>query len=70
MIKHLRTSSVRHRATILPARLSLSEGGFTDIVGYTAMMGSDEDRAFALLHQNREIPTELIQTFKGKRIKK
>ena len=27
-----------------PARRSTSGGGFTDIVGYTALMGSDEDQ--------------------------
>jgi len=29
-------------SAMMPAR-SFSEGGFTDIVGYTALMGSDED---------------------------
>jgi adenylate cyclase len=33
---------------------------FTDIVGYTAMMGSDEDHAFETLRKNREIHTKLI----------
>lgn len=28
---------------------------FTDIVGYTALMGSDEDKAFKGLRKNREI---------------
>jgi class 3 adenylate cyclase len=28
---------------------------FTDIVGYTALIGSDEDRAFDVLAKNREI---------------
>ena len=42
---------------------------FTDIVGYTALMGSDEDRAFEVLRKNREIHTELIQKFHGKLIK-
>ena len=42
---------------------------FTDIVGYTALMGSDEDRAFEVLHKNREIHAELIQKFNGTLIK-
>jgi adenylate cyclase len=42
---------------------------FTDIVGYTALMGSDEDHAFKVLHQNREIHNYLIKKFKGKLIK-
>ena len=37
---------------------------FTDIVGYTALMGSDEDRAFEVLRKNREIHSQLIQVFK------
>ena len=28
---------------------------FTDIVGYTTLMGSDEDKAFTILNKNREI---------------
>ncbi len=42
---------------------------FTDIVGYTALMGSDEDRAFKILHINRDIHLELIDRFAGKLIK-
>jgi class 3 adenylate cyclase len=34
---------------------------FTDIVGYTALMGEDEDKAFALLKKNREIQKPLIE---------
>jgi len=42
---------------------------FTDIVGYTALMGSDEDRAFEILRKNREIHSKFIQHFKGQLIK-
>ncbi len=28
---------------------------FTDIVGYTALMGKDEEKAFAVLEKNRQI---------------
>ena len=42
---------------------------FTDIVGYTALMGSDEDRAFEVLRKNREIHSKLIEQFKGTLIK-
>jgi hypothetical protein len=28
---------------------------FTGIEGYTSLMGADEDRAFEVLHQNRDI---------------
>ena len=42
---------------------------FTDIVGYTALMGSDEDRAFEVLTISREIHTKLIDQFSGILIK-
>ena len=42
---------------------------FTDIVGYTKLMGSDEDKAFEVLKKNQDIHNELIQQFKGKLIK-
>ena len=34
---------------------------FTDIVGYTALMGHDEQRALELLQRNREIQKPLIE---------
>ena len=42
---------------------------FTDIVGYTALMGADEDRAFDVLVRNREIHSNLIEKFNGTLIK-
>ena len=42
---------------------------FTDIVGYTALMGEDEQKAFELLDKNREIHRPLIEKFGGKWIK-
>jgi class 3 adenylate cyclase/TolB-like protein len=42
---------------------------FTDIVGYTAMMGKDEKRAFDLLDKNREIQKPIIEAFNGQLIK-
>ncbi len=42
---------------------------FTDIVGYTALMGSDEDKAFEVLRRNRKIHTESIEKFNGTLIK-
>lgn len=42
---------------------------FTDIVGYTALMGDDEQRAFDLLNKNRQIQKPLIEKFEGKWIK-
>jgi AraC-like DNA-binding protein len=42
---------------------------FTDIVGYTALMGSDEDKAFEVLDKNREIHSKFIKQFNGTLIK-
>ena len=42
---------------------------FTDIVGYTALMGSDEDRALEVLKENRKIHSKLIEEFNGTLIK-
>ena len=42
---------------------------FTDIVGYTALMGNDEQKAFELLRKNRGIHKPIIDEFGGKFIK-
>lgn len=42
---------------------------FTDIVGYTALMGEDEQKAFELLKKNRELQKPIIEDFKGQWIK-
>ena len=42
---------------------------FTDIVGYAALMGHNEDKAFALLKRNRELQKPVIESFKGRFIK-
>ena len=42
---------------------------FTDIVGYTALMGSDEERAFEMLQKNRDIHTLLLEKYNGALIK-
>jgi len=42
---------------------------FTDIVGYTALMGSDEDKAFDMLKRNHTIHENLIRQYNGKLIK-
>ncbi|RYZ62900.1 MAG: adenylate/guanylate cyclase domain-containing protein [Chitinophagaceae bacterium] len=42
---------------------------FTDIVGYTALMGHDEQKAFALLTINRSIQKPIIEQFGGSWIK-
>ncbi|MEP6615930.1 MAG: adenylate/guanylate cyclase domain-containing protein, partial [Ginsengibacter sp.] len=42
---------------------------FTDIVGYTALMGEDEKQAFEILRKNRSLQKPLIEKFNGKWIK-
>src|SRR5258706_3007729 len=42
---------------------------FTDIVGYTALMGDDEQKAFELLNKNRLLQKPLIEQYSGKWIK-
>ena len=42
---------------------------FTDIVGYTALMGSDENKAFKVLRKNREIQRPLIKKYRGEWLK-
>ncbi len=42
---------------------------FTDIVGYTALMGKDEDEAFSILKKNRQIQRPLIDRHHGKWLK-
>jgi class 3 adenylate cyclase len=38
---------------------------FTDIVGYTRLMGSDEDKAVDILSRNRSIHQSCIEKSKG-----
>jgi len=42
---------------------------FTDIVGYTTLMGKDEQKAFEILKKNRRIHWRLIKKYKGKWLK-
>ena len=42
---------------------------FTDIAGYTALMGRDEAKAIEVLRQNREIQRPLIEAHNGKWLK-
>ncbi len=42
---------------------------FTDIVGYTALMGRDEQRAFELLEKNRQLQKPIVEQHNGKWIK-
>jgi len=42
---------------------------FTDIVGYTALMGEDEQAAFELLKKNRAVQRPIIESFNGRWLK-
>jgi len=42
---------------------------FTDIVGYTVLMGDNEKKAFELLNKNRQIQKPVIEEFNGSWIK-
>jgi TolB-like protein/Tfp pilus assembly protein PilF len=42
---------------------------FTDIVGYTSLMGEDENKAFQILRKNRNIHRPLIKKYRGKWLK-
>lgn len=42
---------------------------FTDIVGYTSLMGNDEQKAFDLLKKNRELQKPIVEKFNGRWIK-
>lgn len=42
---------------------------FTDIVGYTVLMGNDEQKAVEILRKNREIQKPIIEQFEGRWIK-
>jgi len=52
-------SSIRQLAAIM----------FTDIVGYTALMGKDEQKAFQMLNKNRQIQKPIIEEYNGRWIK-
>jgi adenylate cyclase len=42
---------------------------FTDIVGYTTLMGKDEGKAFNIIHKNRRLQKPLIEQCNGRWIK-
>jgi len=42
---------------------------FTDIVGYTKLMGEDEEKAFELLKKNRSVQRPIIEKYHGRWLK-
>ncbi len=53
----------------MPQSRQLAAIMFTDIVGYTALMGNDEQKAFSILNQNRQLQKPVIEKFGGRWIK-
>jgi len=53
----------------MPSTRQLAAIMFTDIVGYTALMGRDEQKAFELLDKNRQIQKPIIEKNNGRWIK-
>ncbi len=53
----------------MPQSRQLAAIMFTDIVGYTALMGDDEQKAFEILTKNRELQKPLIEQYRGRWIK-
>ena len=53
----------------MPSSRQLAAIMFTDIVGYTALMGSDEVGALEMLRQNRQIHKAAIEDHQGKWLK-
>ena len=53
----------------MPQSRQLAAIMFTDIVGYTALMGNDEQKAFELLNKNRQLQKPIIEEFNGRWIK-
>lgn len=53
----------------MPQSRQLAAIMFTDIVGYTALMGNNEQKAFDILAKNRDLQKPIIEKFSGRWIK-
>ncbi len=53
----------------MPETRQLAAIMFTDIVGYTALMGESETRAYQLLKKNRQVQKPIIEKHHGKWLK-
>jgi class 3 adenylate cyclase len=53
----------------MPQTRQLAAIMFTDIVGYTALMGEGEQKAFQILQKNRELQKPIIEKYNGRWIK-
>ena len=53
----------------MPQSRQLAAIMFTDIVGFTTLMGNDEAKAIELLKKNRELQKPIIEQYNGRWIK-
>lgn len=53
----------------MPQTRQLAAIMFTDIVGYTALMGKDEQKAFDIIQKNRSLQKPIIEKYNGRWIK-
>ncbi len=53
----------------MPQSRQLAAIMFTDIVGYTALMGKDEQKAFSVLERNRQIQKPVMENHRGRWLK-
>jgi len=53
----------------MPTLRQLTAIMFTDIVGYTALMGKDSKKALELVHASKEIQKPLVEQYNGKWLK-
>src|SRR5664279_6392639 len=53
----------------MPQSRQLAAIMFTDIVGYTSLMGNDEQNAFTILNKNRALQKPVIEQYNGRWIK-
>ena len=58
-----------YRKSTKPSTRKLAAIMFTDMVGYTAMMGRDEEAALMFLHKNRTIHKPIIERHNGEWLK-
>ena len=65
----LNNFSVNCRQRFMESSRQLAAIMFTDIVGYTSLMGHDEQKAFDILKKNRELQKPIIEQFHGRWIK-
>src|SRR5215467_3575446 len=57
--------TLRSKFPLVTSSRQLAAIMFTDIVGYTALMGEDEQKAFALLRKNRLLHKPVIEKYGG-----